>query len=123
MAKIPHFDLRGIGYTFTSQFDKAIADYNKAIELKLDYAQAYNNRGGVWIKKGDYEKAIDDFNKAIEINPKYTGAYYNRGDAYFSLDNKSSACDDWRKACELGNCEVLNWAKKEGACQQQTEEW
>ncbi len=49
--------------------DKAIADYNKTIELKPDYAFAYNNRGNVYDDKGEYDKAIGDYNKTIELKP------------------------------------------------------
>ena len=49
---IPSFYiLRGISYVLINQFDKAISDYDKAIELKPDYAEAYNNRGITWFQK------------------------------------------------------------------------
>ena len=50
-------------------FDGALADYNKAIELKPDYADAYIGRGDVKYKKSDPKGALTDYNKAIELKP------------------------------------------------------
>ena len=63
-------------------FDRAIEDFNKAIDLKPDYAKAYYNRGIAYGDKGDFDRAIEDFNKAIDLNPDYAKAYYSRGIAY-----------------------------------------
>ena len=48
--------------------DRAIADYNKAIPLKPDYAGAYNYRGRAYRYKGDTDHAIADYDKAIELS-------------------------------------------------------
>ncbi|HMD53908.1 MAG TPA: tetratricopeptide repeat protein, partial [Phycisphaerae bacterium] len=45
-------------------FNGALADYNKAIELKPDYADAYIGRGGAEYKKSDPKGALTDYNKA-----------------------------------------------------------
>lgn len=53
-------------------YDKAIEDYTKAIELDPTFAVAYYRRGGVWESKGDYDKAIADYEKAVELKPDDT---------------------------------------------------
>jgi tetratricopeptide (TPR) repeat protein len=50
-----------------SDYDNAIADYGRAIELREDYATAYNGRGSVYRSIRDYDKAIADYSKAIEF--------------------------------------------------------
>ncbi len=52
------------------EYDRAIADYDKAIALKPKYADFYNNRGIAYDKKGEYDRAIADYDKAIALNPK-----------------------------------------------------
>ena len=54
----------------------------KAIELKPDYAEAYNNRGVAHGNKGNFDRAIEDFNIAMQLKPDYADAYNNRGEAY-----------------------------------------
>ena len=108
----------GIAYYELGKHQQAIKDFNQAIRLDPKFAEAYNNRGIAYGKgKGQYGQAIADYTKAIELNPKYADAFYNRGIGYINLGKKDRACDDWRKACELGDCDILNWAKKEGVCQ------
>ena len=43
----------------------AFSDYTKAIEIKPDYADAYNNRGDTREKLSDYQGALVDYTKAI----------------------------------------------------------
>jgi tetratricopeptide (TPR) repeat protein len=56
------------------QYGKAVADYNKALEINPNYAEAYNNRGFVYFFRGDSIKALDDLEKAqkfgYKVNPE-----------------------------------------------------
>jgi tetratricopeptide (TPR) repeat protein len=45
----------------------AIADYNRAIELKPDLADAYYNRGNIWGDLGEGKRAIEDFQRAADL--------------------------------------------------------
>ena len=106
-------------YDKQDQFDEAISDYNKAIEIDPKYAKAYNNRGWVYHREGLYDKAISDYNKAIVINPRYAQAYVNRGVAYYRKGDNENACSDVIRACELEMCKGYDWIKSEGVvCKQ-----
>ncbi|MBM3150059.1 MAG: tetratricopeptide repeat protein, partial [Chloroflexi bacterium] len=50
------------------KLDLAISDFNKAIELRPNYALAYFNRGITLQLKGDTMAAIADYNKAIQLS-------------------------------------------------------
>jgi tetratricopeptide (TPR) repeat protein len=80
------------------QYQKAIDDYTKAIELNSKNAGAYYNRGIAYNDLGQYQKAIDDYTKAIELNPKDAGAYGNRGVAYALQKSPTAACGDFYQA-------------------------
>ena len=60
------------------QYQEAIADYDKAIELNQKMCRYYN-RGNAKYELKQYQEAIADFNKAIELNPKDAHTYYGRG--------------------------------------------
>ena len=79
----------------------AIADYTKAIEINPYDADAYNNRGNARKNLGDKEGAIADYNKAIEINPYDAAAYGNRGLLYYELVDRQRAISDMQKAAQL----------------------
>ena len=53
--------------SFIDDFDEAIKDFTKVIELDPDYASAYVQRGCVYRKKGCDARAIEDLNRAIEL--------------------------------------------------------
>jgi len=65
-------------------YDRAIADYDKAIALNPQDADAYYNRGLAYYHKGDYDQAITDFNQAIALDPQHALAYLGRGLARLS---------------------------------------
>ncbi|MEL6526262.1 MAG: tetratricopeptide repeat protein, partial [Chloroflexota bacterium] len=75
--------------------------YTKAIELKPDYANAYNNRGVVREAQGDESGAIADYTKAISLKPDYAMAYYNRGIIRSAQGDVSGAMSDYDKAIAL----------------------
>ena len=83
----------------------------EAIELKPDYAFAYNNRASAKYKLKDFQGAVEDCTKAIQINSKYSYAYLNRGIAKEMLFDFSGACSDWLKASELGAEDALVYIK------------
>jgi tetratricopeptide (TPR) repeat protein len=60
---------RGMFNWDLGEYDRAISDFTKALEIDQRYADAYYNRGLAYKYKGQYDKAITDYNKAIEINP------------------------------------------------------
>lgn len=79
----------------------AIEDYSKAIELRPDCAEAYNNRGVAYVGKGEYDKAAEDYAKAIQLSPKYARAYYNRGNRCLFRGEYEKAIEDYNKAIQL----------------------
>ena len=92
---------RGIAYGEKGDHDRAIADFNKAIELDPKYDEAYYNRGYAYSKKGDHGHALADYNKAIELDPKHAPAYINRGLVYFDKGDFDRAIADYNEAIEL----------------------
>jgi Flp pilus assembly protein TadD len=92
---------RGNVYNNKGYYNKAIRDCTKAIELKPDFAEAYNNRGKACYEIGDLDQAIRDYNKAIVLKPDFALAYNNRGAAYGRMGDYDRAIRDSCKAIEL----------------------
>ena len=80
---------RGIAYSDLKEYERAIQDFDKTVELNPNYAKAYFNRGIVCIesKVKKYEQALQDFDKVIEINPNSANAYFYRAMTYFILED------------------------------------
>jgi tetratricopeptide (TPR) repeat protein len=57
-------------YGSLGKWDKAIAEYTTAIELKPDYLEALSKRAAAYNNVGQYDKAIADYRKTCELNPQ-----------------------------------------------------
>jgi tetratricopeptide (TPR) repeat protein len=83
------------------EYERAIEDFGRAIELNPEDATAYHNRGSTYGDLQEYEQAIEDYDRAIELNPEYATAYNNRGLAYAHLQEYERAIEDYGRAIEL----------------------
>ncbi len=92
---------RGSAYGKMGNYAKAIEDYDRAVGINPQDADAYIGRGAAYGKLGDYRQAISDFDRAIGINPEHAEPYYNRGLAYSELGNHGQAISDYDRAIEI----------------------
>lgn len=107
---------RGNAYNFKGQYDTAIEDYDKSIQIDPNYASAYGNRGAAYGSKGQYDRAIEDYNKMIELDSNNAIPYGLRGNAYRSKEQYDRAIEDYNKAISLNphgihysNRGLANW--------------
>ena len=91
----------GLAYHEKGEYNLAIRNYNKAIELNPEFTEAYNNRGITFDEMAEYYRAIRNYNKAIELNPEFAEAYNNRGITYHEMGEYDLAIKDYNKAIEL----------------------
>jgi tetratricopeptide (TPR) repeat protein len=57
----------------------ALAAFRRALELKLDYAEAHNNYGMALAKRGESEEALREFKEALRLKPNLATAHNNLG--------------------------------------------
>ncbi|WP_373539585.1 trypsin-like peptidase domain-containing protein [Chamaesiphon sp.] len=80
----------------------ALADYDRAIALKPDYAKAYRARSTVKSGKiGDPQGALADLNRAIDLDPNDGLAYGIRGFIKYNLDDSQGAVADLNRSIQL----------------------
>ncbi len=82
-------------YEFQSEY---IYEYDRALELNPNDADAYFCRGCVYLTYTMFEEAIKDFTKVIELDFTPTDAYLKRGIAYGSMGRLFMALDDFDMA-------------------------
>ncbi len=83
------------------EFEEAIASYDKALEIKPDDHEAWNNRGVALYKLGRFEEAIASFDQALEIKSDDHEAWNNRGVALDKLGRLEEAIASYDQALEF----------------------
>ena len=101
-----HF-LRAMTYQGLALSKLAVADLEKAIVLKIDYAEAFQQLGYIYLVGQAPALAIEAFDKAILLTPEVAELYVNRGSAHCMLGNREQATRDYQKAQEMG----INYAE------------
>ncbi|MEO8611861.1 MAG: tetratricopeptide repeat protein [Chloroflexota bacterium] len=94
----------GICCSRKGDFAQAEAAYSHALKLpskKLIKALIYNNRGYMFVMKGEYEKAFADLDQATRLNPKLHSVASSRAEAYFLLGKYEEALTEFTKSAEL----------------------
>lgn len=77
---IPYF-YRAVAYDAMEEFDEAMLDYTKAIQLDEKMTDAYYNRARIILSRKDLdnpkvENAVKDLEKALELDPQFIDALY-----------------------------------------------
>jgi tetratricopeptide (TPR) repeat protein len=101
---------RGVTLLFEKkQYDRAIDDLSRAIDLTPRNAPAYTARGIALVFKNQFNQALEDISRSIELNPKIPITYNIRGLIYTQMGNPR-AIADFQKACDMGFEEgCKNW--------------
>jgi tetratricopeptide (TPR) repeat protein len=93
---------RGFAYRVKGDTDRAIADFDRAIQINPNRADSYMGRGLAYRVKGDTDRAIADFDRAIQLDPNNANAYFSRGAIYGAVkDDFDRAIADYDKAIEI----------------------
>jgi tetratricopeptide (TPR) repeat protein len=91
------------GYTAVENgnYQEAITNYTKAINLDSSFSEAYRYRGIAKCYAKNYYEAIPDFDSAIKLDPEDAASYNSRGAVYEELHILKVAIKDYAKAVEL----------------------
>lgn len=110
----------------SKDFDGAVEDYTKTIELSSknskDMFNGLNNRGFIYAKElKNYKSALTDFNQIIKIetsklspnNSRLEAGYTNRAYVKKMKGDKDGACNDLYDALFLGNEKSTEFIEKQ----------
>ena len=91
----------GIAFHQMLNFVAAKREYDRAVKLKPDYAEAINNLGTVYYGLKSYRRAINYYKRALRLSPQAASVYSNLGTAYFARKNYKDATECYQKALAL----------------------
>jgi tetratricopeptide (TPR) repeat protein len=81
--------------------DGALADFNRAIRLRPNFAAAYERRAYVKSCVGSKEAALADYKRAIALQPTNSSFYVSRASFWESRENFDAAIADLTRGIEL----------------------
>ena len=93
--------LQGVDYRRREHFGHAMGEFEQALGINPDRADAWFHRGMTWGLMGDHGRAIGDFNRALGLDPQYAEAYNCRGYAHLCLGEYRRAVEDLERADRL----------------------
>lgn len=91
----------GISELQVQRYKEGRKDFEHAIKLDKDFADAYNNLGVIYYKEAKYEKAIQRYEKAIQLRPDAASYYSNLGAAYYAKKDWEPATAAYSHAIQL----------------------
>ncbi len=95
-----YYTLRASSWWALGEPDKALADFDKAIELGYEQPHAYASRGLFYATSGEHEKAIADYDKALELDPEDVSPLINRAAVKMSQGKFDEAIIDYSRVLE-----------------------
>lgn len=97
------YNHRGLAFFALSQYEKAIEDFTKAIDMAPDDMRVYTNRGLAYRMVKCYNEALEDFNKSLQLNPLWADTFYGRALTYYDIGNIKAAIEDCDHAIAINS--------------------
>lgn len=101
------YNLRGVAHFEQGNLDKAIADFNEAVDLDSGDYRPYYNRGKAYFEKEEFSNALIDFSIAMDINPSIPDIYINHANTLFELKEYHLALESYDFAIKLNEGSYL----------------
>jgi tetratricopeptide (TPR) repeat protein len=89
---------RAINYTAQGDYQKALVDYDAAIQLDITDADAWMRRGLVKVNLKDLNGALADYTQSIKLKDDNARVWLHRGDLMMQLNKGKEAVEDYTVA-------------------------
>ncbi len=82
-------------------YPTAIAILDTVIEMKPDFAEAWNKRATVYFLMREFDHSLADIDQVLKLEPRHFGALAGRGMIYQELGKKREALKAYRRALSI----------------------
>ena len=95
--------VKGRELFLSKDYDAAVEQFNKVIEMDEKFVEAYNMRANCYTALKKNDEAVKDFSKAIEMDPNNRGAYLGRSSVYKAMGKLPQSKSDALKASKFSD--------------------
>jgi serine/threonine protein kinase/Tfp pilus assembly protein PilF len=93
----------GTSYWNRGAYDKAIIEFNKALELDPNYGEVLNELGYVYLEMGDPSKAVEYLKKYVSLSPGEANPLDSLANAYFTMGRLDEAIANYKEALKINS--------------------
>jgi tetratricopeptide (TPR) repeat protein len=103
---------RAVCYRKTGEYDKALSDIGRYLELYPENREALSLAGKTAAESGDNLRAIGYFSENLKLHPNDPVCYIDRANAYFVSRSWKDAITDFTMALDLRPNDPEVWLNK-----------
>jgi putative GTP pyrophosphokinase len=92
---------RGMAYLALSDYDSALEDFSRSVELNPENCTAFHYRGLAYQVLQEYAMALEDFDCCLRLDPHRATALYSRGQVRFRMGDYTRALADCEQALNV----------------------
>lgn len=94
------------------KFEEALKSFNKALRVKVNFADAHFAKGSVLMKLGKYEESIKEYELAIKFKPEDARAYQSKGLVLMKLERYEEALKAFDATIEQNAADAETFTEK-----------
>lgn len=94
------------------RYQEALNTYEQAVEIRSDYADAWNGKGKAFYELKKYQEALIAYDKSIQLQPIFFEAWRGRGFTLAKLQRYNEAINSYDKALEIQEKDAEIWNAK-----------
>ncbi len=91
----------GLQYFYNKDFNQALKEFEKALELDPNYGVAVSMIANSYKKMGDFEQALPYFKKYASLSPGDADPFASLGDLYFRMGLLDKAKEKFKEALDV----------------------
>ncbi|MCY7321145.1 MAG: tetratricopeptide repeat protein [Phormidesmis sp. CAN_BIN36] len=110
---------QGLDCATNQEHEKAVAHYNKVLQVRSDFWEAWYERGLSLDSLGFYSEAIASYDKALETDPNRGATneiWHDRGNAlHYGLGDYEAAIKCYDQALQINDSQAMAWQNRGNA--------
>lgn len=109
MLDADHFSNKAISLRRLGQNEEALEACNTALEMNIEFLQAWLNKSSILCHLGRHVEALDCINHVIEVTPSSESAWTNKGVILDKLERYSEAVESFDRALSFDSKNAITW--------------